>query len=100
MRQKRIPEKIPAKRGNLTKFNEANFGETPNQCNECGKCFPRAEAVKRHKRIHTGEKPYKCKECSKCFSRAGRLRQHERVHTGEKPYGCQQCGRCFRLAGG
>ena len=78
MRKKRIPEKIPAKRGNLTKLNEANFGERRYQCEECSKCFIGAGDLRRHERIHTGEKPCECQRCGKCFSQAGNLREHKK----------------------
>lgn len=42
-------------------------------------------------------KPFKCDECQKCFRRAEHLRRHCKVHTQERPFTCpiQGCGRKF-----
>lgn len=42
-------------------------------------------------------KPFKCDECQKCFRRAEHLRRHSKVHTQERPFTCpiQGCGRKF-----
>lgn len=51
-------------------------GERPHQCEQCGKAFYAASALKVHLRLHSGEKPYKCEHCGKFFRQWGDLRYH------------------------
>lgn len=70
------------------------------QCEECQKCFLRAEHLERHKRTHTTEKKYQCKTCERKFNRADNLKSHMKTHEPDrdKPpasWLCNHCGRSF-----
>uniref|UniRef100_A0A3P9DBK6 C2H2-type domain-containing protein n=1 Tax=Maylandia zebra TaxID=106582 RepID=A0A3P9DBK6_9CICH len=69
--------------------------EKPHSCADCGMCFFKASALRRHFLSHTGEKPFKCTLCESCFSRSEGLKRHMRSHTGERPYKCIICGKQF-----
>uniref|UniRef100_A0A3B3XDJ7 C2H2-type domain-containing protein n=1 Tax=Poecilia mexicana TaxID=48701 RepID=A0A3B3XDJ7_9TELE len=67
----------------------------PYVCNECGKAFKAASALRYHARMHTGERPYSCETCGKSFRCSYSMLVHMRTHTGEKPYLCNTCGKRF-----
>ncbi|KAF7662371.1 hypothetical protein LDENG_00237290 [Lucifuga dentata] len=53
-------------------------------CSVCGKEFPHAYKLERHKLIHTSEKPYCCSLCGRGFNQKGNLKTHYKVHLGHK----------------
>lgn len=70
-------------------------GETPYQCDLCGKRFIHHTSFKIHSLSHTGQKSYKCDICSLALLSVSHLKRHMRVHTGEKKYACSTCGKRF-----
>lgn len=49
--------------------------------------------------IHRGERRYGCEDCGKRFYRADALKNHQRIHSGEKPFACTHCPKTFRQRG-
>ncbi|KFQ60090.1 Zinc finger protein CKR1, partial [Pelecanus crispus] len=47
-------------------------------CADCGKSFPWASHLERHRRVHTGERPFGCPECGETYSQSSHLLQHRR----------------------
>lgn len=89
------------------------------RCTLCGKRFLTGSVYYQHRLIHRGERRYRCEECGKSFYRADALKNHlvawkscdlktlfnsnilllQRIHSGEKPHTCSECSRGFRQRG-
>ena len=67
-----------------------------NKCDDCGKIFGSAYALKRHQSLHRGDaKTYTCPICSKTFNRNYNLTRHLNLHTQEQKFLCDICYRPF-----
>ena len=67
------------------------------QCDQCGRQFKTAGALKSHTDTHSTERPYVCKTCAKAFRTIRQLQQHELVHSEEKRFCCDTCGARFSV---
>lgn len=59
-------------------------GQTPHQCDVCGKKYTRKEHLANHMRSHTNETPFRCEICGKSFSRKEHFTNHILWHTGKE----------------
>uniref|UniRef100_A0A336MYB1 CSON010001 protein n=1 Tax=Culicoides sonorensis TaxID=179676 RepID=A0A336MYB1_CULSO len=64
-------------------------------CDECGKGFKKASALRAHSKRHLSIKPNVCEICNKSFVLPVELKRHFRTHSGEKPYDCRYCDKKF-----
>ncbi|XP_035537167.1 zinc finger protein 2 homolog isoform X1 [Morone saxatilis] len=78
---------------------EAEPGEKPFRCRQCGNRFNHKHNLQDHMRTHTGEKPFSCSVCGKGFTSSGALKKHLRTHSGEKPFSCSVCSIRFTQGG-
>ncbi|GAA6099859.1 zinc finger protein 436-like isoform X2 [Tachysurus ichikawai] len=81
-------------------------GETPYNCEECGKSFRRSDWLAKHVKTHEANKNpeyskklYACDHCDKMYSCLHSLSQHKGIHTGMKPYSCAICHMYFYRKG-
>lgn len=69
------------------------------KCDLCGRCFSRADHLKRHQIVHASGKEHfsthKCDLCGRCFARAEYLKRHQTLHTSGKQHFCTLCSRRF-----
>lgn len=63
-------------------FFFAILGQTPHQCEVCGKKYTRKEHLANHMRSHTNDTPFRCEICGKSFSRKEHFTNHILWHTG------------------
>uniref|UniRef100_A0A182FKB6 Uncharacterized protein n=1 Tax=Anopheles albimanus TaxID=7167 RepID=A0A182FKB6_ANOAL len=61
-------------------------------CEQCGKSYTTAGALKAHTYSHTGDRPFACTLCEKKFVNSNKLRIHMMRHQGIKKYECPHCG--------
>ncbi|KAL0174437.1 hypothetical protein M9458_030405, partial [Cirrhinus mrigala] len=69
------------------------------ECEQCGKAFPKAFSLFRHKRVHSVMKHHCCEKCGKKFSQLRALETHLRKHTQKfekKKFPCATCGKSFK----
>lgn len=59
------------------------LGQTPHQCEVCGKKYTRKEHLANHMRSHTNDTPFRCEICGKSFSRKEHFTNHILWHTGK-----------------
>lgn len=57
-------------------------GQTPHQCEYCGKKYTRKEHLANHMRSHTNDTPFRCEICGKSFGRKEHFTNHILWHTG------------------
>ncbi|XP_033929431.1 zinc finger protein CKR1-like [Melopsittacus undulatus] len=88
-----------------TKPTHGTAHEHPFGCPDCGKSFPWASHLARHRRMHTMERPFRCPECGWAFSQRANLRKHVAVrhcrrchHSRERRHRCPVCGKGFPWA--
>ncbi|XP_067169959.1 zinc finger protein CKR1-like isoform X2 [Apteryx mantelli] len=92
--------------GMETERRRGRVRERPFGCSDCGKRFPWASHLERHRRTHTGERPFGCPECGRSYSQGSHLAKHRRSHGGgqsRRPpgrlsHGCGICGKRFPWA--
>ena len=48
-------------------------------------CINNSKPLKEHFKTHGGEKSYKCSQCHFASARADALRKHLKIHTGVRP---------------
>jgi uncharacterized Zn-finger protein len=85
-----------SQRQKLIRHIRTHVGYKAYRCDDCGKCFLEAHALKQHVRVHTNERPYPCtfEGCGKGFKTSSALTAHMRGHKGERPFVCV-CGQRF-----
>ncbi|XP_035902598.1 zinc finger protein 676-like isoform X1 [Anopheles stephensi] len=82
----------------LRRHQNVHSLENKFECKYCGKVYHKSSSLETHeKRNHDGNSPYDCNVCGKRFKESSKLIEHRRTHSGEKPFICEVCGKCFRI---
>jgi len=97
--RKRKSDKVTEKNPKVADGSESDTKATgsPNEdvvhmCDECGKEFPSANVLTRHKRTHSSH-IFHCKECSADFSEPVAFKRHSVVmHEIHRPFTCSHPG--------
>ncbi len=71
-------------------------------CDECGRLFGEAAAVRKHKRVvHLKVKDFECNICSRKFAEKSNLKKHQTaVHQQTRAHKCSECDKVFNFTDG
>lgn len=71
-------------------------------CEECGRLFGEAAAVRKHKRVvHLKVKDFACDICSRRFAEKSNLKKHVQArHQHTRAHKCDECGKVFNFTDG
>ncbi|XP_063244640.1 zinc finger protein 260-like isoform X2 [Bacillus rossius redtenbacheri] len=77
--------------------NNVHKNRRPFLCDNCGKAFKRADALKQHRVVHADSDPRaKCVVCDRVCRSQTQLNQHLAVHSNARPFLCEICGAAFK----
>ncbi|XP_059617688.1 zinc finger protein 836-like [Phlebotomus argentipes] len=83
-------KKLSSQNGLRIHLKNIHSGEKPFICEECGKAFVSAGALKEHKISHSEERSFQCSVCMKRFKNQPQLNRHEERHK-DNVYECPHC---------
>uniref|UniRef100_A0A6B2EJJ3 Putative zn finger n=1 Tax=Phlebotomus kandelakii TaxID=1109342 RepID=A0A6B2EJJ3_9DIPT len=82
--------KLSSKNSLRIHLRNIHIGEKSFICEECGKAFVSAGALKEHKISHSEDRSFQCSICSKKFKNQPQLNRHEDRHK-DSVYECPHC---------